>query len=157
MSIAVYINETSHVTPLIRWAVRAATSDRQDVLVIVPRRQKGSPKWDPLEKSEADDNEVFRAVFDQIASFDSEHVVLREEVSENLESSSMDRIVIETRELIAPNPSEALVDEVATLEISRLIIPSVTLTSESAADSSWTQRLFQHCLLYTSPSPRDRG
>ncbi len=159
MSIAVYINETSHVTPLIRWAVRAATSDRQDVLVIVPRRQKGSPKWDPLEKSEADDNEIFRAVFDQIASFDSEHVVLREEVSENLESSSMDRIVIETRELIAPNPSEALVDEVATLEISRLIIPSVTLTSESAADSSWTQRLFQQApcevmMVWGSP-PKD--
>ena len=143
MPIAVYINETRHVAPLIGWGIRSASADHNDLLVIVPRHQKGEAKWDPLEKSEADEHEIFKAVFDTIASYDSERVVLKEDVAENLESNSMDRIVVETRELIAPIPAEALVDQVKDLNLPRLIIPAGQLTSESDEDSSWTQRLFQ--------------
>ena len=142
MPIAVYINETRHVEPLIGWGIRSAIADHNDLLVIVPRRQKGEPKWDPLEKSEAEEHEIFQAVFDTIAKH-SDRVSLKQDVAENLESSSMDQIIVETRELIAPVPAEALVDKVAELNLTRLIIPAGQLTSDSDEDSSWTQRLFQ--------------
>jgi len=130
MSIAVYINETRHVEPLIGWGIRAASADHNDLLVIVPRRQKGEAKWDPLEKAEAEEHEIFQAVFDTISSY-SQRVVLKEDVADNLESGSMDKIVVETRELVAPVPAEALVDEVASLSLTRLIIPAGQLTSDT--------------------------
>ena len=61
MPITIYINETSQVERLINWGVRAATSEQHDLLVIVPRRQKGAPKWDPLLKEEAEEHEIFKA------------------------------------------------------------------------------------------------
>lgn len=158
MPIAVYINETRQVAPLIGWGIRSASADHNDLLVIVPRHQKGEAKWDPLEKSEADEHEIFKAVFDTLASYDAGRVVLKEDVAENLESNSMDRILVETRELIAPIPAEALVDQVKDLNLTRLIIPAGQLTSESDEDSSWAQRLFQQSpcevmMVWGSPPP----
>jgi len=110
MPITVYINETSQVERLINWGVRAATSEQHDLLVIVPRRQKGTAKWDPLLKAEAEEHEIFKAVFEVIGNMESDRVVLKEDVTEMIESADMGRIVIETRELVAPNPAEAFSD-----------------------------------------------
>ena len=123
MPIAIYINETSQVEQLINWGIRAAASEHDELLVIVPRRQKGSAKWDPLLKSEAEEHEIFKSVFDLIESNDK--VVLKEDIAEQREKINLEKIVVETRELVAPNPAESFVDMVESLESVRLIIPAV--------------------------------
>jgi len=128
-------------------------------LVIVPRRQKGTAKWDPLLKEEAEEHEIFQAVFDLIESCD--RTVLKEDIAEQREYADMEKIVIETRELVAPNPAEALVDMVESLETVRLILPAVNdLTSDEKA-ASWAQRLFMQApcetmMVWGSPPPLDK-
>ena len=159
MPIASYVNETSHVKPLINWGIRAATAEHDNLLVIVPRRQKGPPKWDPLLKEEASENEIFGAVFEFLA--DCERVVLKEDITEHRESSDMDRIVVETRELVAPNPAETFVDMAQTIESVRLILPAVNDLKTSNEDASWAQRLFMQApcetmMVWGSPPPLDK-
>jgi len=105
MPIAIYINETSQVEPLINWGIRAATCEQYELLLIVPRRQKGAPKWDPLLKNEAAEHEIFQAVFDFIESCD--RTVLKEDVDEQREYAEQGTIVVETRELVAPKSSRS--------------------------------------------------
>ena len=159
MPIAIYINETSQVEKLINWGIRAATSEHDELLVIVPRRQKGSAKWDPLLKSEAEEHEIFQAVFDQIDSCD--RVVLKEDVDEQREYADMEQVVVETRELVAPNPAEALVDMVETLDSVRLILPAVYDLKSNEEEASWAQRLFlqapcETMMVWGSPPPLDK-
>jgi uncharacterized hydrophobic protein (TIGR00271 family) len=142
MPITIYINEPSQVERLINWGIRSADAESHNLLLIVPRRQKGSVKWDPLLKEEADQHETFKAVFDVIAKLDPDRFVLKEDVTESLASSAMDRIIIETRELVAPNPAEAFVDLANTLDSVRLILPAGSLKSEGD-DEPWAQRLYQ--------------
>jgi uncharacterized hydrophobic protein (TIGR00271 family) len=159
MPIAIYVNETSHVEPLINWGIRAATAEHDDLLVIVPRRQKGSPKWDPLLKEEANENEIFAAVFEFLAN--CERVVLKEDIAENLESTDMDRIAVETRELVAPNPAEAFVNMAQTIEAVRLILPATNDLKSSSDDASWAQRLFMQApcetmMVWGCPPPLEK-
>lgn len=159
MPIAIYINETSQVESLINWGVRAATCEQYELLLIVPRRQKGAPKWDPLLKSEAEEHEIFQAVFDHIKSCD--RTVLKEDVSEKREYAEQGTIVIETRELVAPNPAEALVDMVHTLGSVRLILPAVNDLKQQENDASWAQRLFlqapcETMMVWGSPPPLEK-
>ena len=159
MPIAIYINETSQVESLINWGIRAATSEHDELLVIVPRRQKGSPKWDPLLKSEAEEHEIFKAVFDLIDACDK--VVLKEDVADNRESNDLEKIIVETRELVAPNPAESFVDMVETLESVRLILPAANDLQANEERASWAQRLFlqapcETMMVWGSPPPLDR-
>ena len=156
MPIAIYINETAHVEPLINWGIRAATSEHYELILIVPRRQKGSPKWDPLLKSEAEESEIFQAVFDYIASCD--RLVLKEDVEDKRDYADIKSIVIDTRELVAPNPSEALVDMIGSLDLVRLILPAVNDLKSDEKNASWAQRLFlqapcETMMVWGSPPP----
>lgn len=140
MPIAIYINETSQVESLINWGIRAAASEHYELLVIVPRRQKGSAKWDPLLKSEADDQDIFKVVFDAIERCD--RVVLKEDLEEKRDYHEMEQVIVETRELVAANPEEALVDMVGSLELVRLLLPAVNDLKSNSEEASWAQRLF---------------
>ena len=140
MPIAIYINETSQVEQLLNWGIRAATSEHDELLVIVPRRQKGSAKWDPLLKNEAEEHDIFQAVFDLIDGCDK--VVLKEDVADNRESNDLEKIIVETRELVAPNPAESFVDMVETLDSVRLILPASHGLHANEERASWAQRLF---------------
>ena len=156
MPITIYINETSQVERLINWGVRAATSEQHDLLVIVPRRQKGAPKWDPLLKEEAEEHEIFKAVFEQLEVCD--RVVLKEDVEEKRDYADQERIIVETRELVAPNPAESLVEMVETLESVRLIFPAVNDLKADDDGASWAQRLFlqapcETMMVWGSPPP----
>ena len=159
MPIAIYINETSQVESLINWGIRAAKSEHRDLLVIVPRRQKGAAKWDPLLKSEAEEHEIFQAVFDLIEGCD--HVILKEDITELRESADLGQIVVETRELVASNPAEALVDMVHSLASMRLILPAVNDLKADEQGASWAQRLFlqapcETMMVWGSPPPLDK-
>ena len=159
MPIAIYINETSQVEQLINWGIRAAASEHDELLVIVPRRQKGSPKWDPLLKAEAEEHEIFKSVFDLIESNDK--VVLKEDIAEQREKTDLEKIVVETRELVAPNPAESFVDMVESLESVRLIIPAVNDLQANEERASWAQRLFlqapcETMMVWGSPPPLDK-
>lgn len=159
MPIAIYINETSQVEKLINWGIRAAISEHDELLVIVPRRQKGSAKWDPLLKSEAEEHKIFQAVFDQINSCD--RVVLKEDIDEQRDYADMEHVVVETRELVAPNPAEALVDMVETLDSVRLILPAVYDLKANEEEASWAQRLFlqapcETMMVWGAPPPLDQ-
>ena len=158
MPVAIFINETAQVERMINWGVRAASAAHDDLLVIVPRRQKGAPKWDPLEKSEADQQETFKAVFDVIESYDSAIAVLKENVTENIDSQDMSRVIVETRELVASNPAEALIDMISTLGSVRLIIPATNDLKTDSEEASWAQRLFlqapcETMMVWGSPPP----
>ncbi|QEG21171.1 TIGR00341 family protein [Mariniblastus fucicola] len=162
MPIAVYINETSQVEPLVNWGIRAAISQlsqHYELLIIVPRRQKGSPKWDPLLHDEAGEHAIFQAVFDFLDGCD--RVVLKEHVAEHREAANLDKIVVETRELVAPNPAEAFVDMVETLDSVRLIIPAINDLKSQEQGASWAQRLFlqapcETMMVWGSPPPLDQ-
>ena len=131
----------------------------RDRLVIVPRRQKGSAKWDPLLKSEAEEHEIFKSVFDLIESNDK--VVLKEDIAEQREKINLEKIVVETRELVAPNPAESFVDMVESLESVRLIIPAVNDLQANEERASWAQRLFlqapcETMMVWGCPPPLDK-
>lgn len=159
MPIAIYINEAAQVESLINWGIRAATSEHQELLLIVPRRQKGTPKWDPLLKSEAEEHEIFQAVFDFIEGCD--RLVLKEDVADKRDYADHEKVVIETRELVAPNPAEALVDMVHTLDSVRLILPAVNDLKREEEGASWAQRLFMQApceamMVWGSPPPLEK-
>ena len=159
MPIAIYINETNQAERLINWGIRAATPEHDELLVIVPRRQKGQPKWDPLLKSEAEEHEIFQAVFDLIDACDS--VVLKEDIDQQLDYAGLEKIVVQTRELVAPNPAEALVDMVETLESVRLILPASNDLKANEDEASWAQRLYlqapcETMMVWGSPPPLDK-
>jgi uncharacterized hydrophobic protein (TIGR00271 family) len=159
MQIAIYINETSQVERMINWGIRAATAEHYDLLVIVPRRQTGAAKWDSLLKEEAEEHEIFQAVFSLLEACD--RVALKEDVAEQRDYAEMDRIVVETRELVAPNPAESLVDMVDSLESVRLILPAVNDLKSDDEGASWAQRLFlqapcETMMVWGSPPPLDK-
>jgi uncharacterized hydrophobic protein (TIGR00271 family) len=159
MQIAIFINETSQVERMINWGVRAATAEHYELLVIVPRRQKGTAKWDPLLKAEAEEHETFQAVFDFLDSCD--RVALKEDIDQQRDYAEMDRIVVETRELVAPNPAESLVEMVDSLESVRLILPAVNDLKSDDEGASWAQRLFlqapcETMMVWGSPPPLDK-
>lgn len=159
MPIAIYINETSQVESLINWGIRAAFSEHDELLVIVPRRQKGQPKWDPLLKNEAEEHEIFQSVFDLIENCDK--VVLKEDIAEQRDYANIEHVIVETRELVAPNPAEALVDMVESLDSVRLILPAVYDMKANEEEGSWAQRLFlqapcETMMVWGSPPPHDK-
>lgn len=144
MSIAIYVNSKADAECLIGWGVRFAAAEHSDLLIVVPRRQKGPAKWDPLERCEAEQSELYQTVFDLLADQDPEKVVLKEDIAEGGEASDMDRILVETRELVATNPQTSFVEKVATLNISTLIVPALESVKSQSDEGNWTQQLFDN-------------
>jgi len=121
MSVAVYINNASEAHALVSWGIRFA----------------------PLMLDERDQNEIFEAVFTSIETHSTDHVVLKEKIAAGYASSDHDRVLIETREIVATNPEEAFVQNVPSMEIKTLILPAVADIQISSGPASWAQQLFE--------------
>ena len=145
MTVAVFVSNESDAASLIPWGVRFACAEHTELLIVCPRKSKGKRGWDPLEISEKDDNSLFRTVFDILEHQDAERVVLKQAIAAGSESSDLDRIAIETRELIAPNPEQAFTEEIHNLGVRTLLLPAHEQTKGAKADElAWNQKLFLH-------------
>ena len=143
MTVAVFVTSESDAACLIPWGVHFAQADHTELLVVCPRKSKGKRGWDPLEISEKDDNALFKTVFDILDHLDPERVVLKQAIADGIESTDLDRIAIETRELIAPNPEQAFVEEVGGLDVRMLLLPAHQPVKGSNEDAmQWSQKLF---------------
>lgn len=107
MTVAVFVENESDAKCLIQWGVDFAAADHTDLLIVVPRKSKGKQAWEPLERSRRDDNPLVKSVYDSLQQQDDEQIVFKEDIATGTESSELDRIAIETRELIAPDPAQA--------------------------------------------------
>ena len=142
MSVAVYINNASEAYALVSWGIRIAHADSTGLLIVVPRRQKQDPaKFDPLLLDERDQNEIFEAVFTAIETHPSDHVVLTEKIAAGY--SDIDRVLIETREIVATNPEDAFVQNVGSMDVKTLILPAVEDIQTSSARAGWAQQLYE--------------
>ena len=144
MSVAIYINKASEANALVSWGIRFAHADFTSLLIVVPRRQKQDPaKFDPLMLDERDQNEIFEAVFTAIETHSTDHVVLKEKITAGYASSDHDRVLIETREIVATNPEDAFVQNVSSMEIKTLILPAVEDIQTSSETAGWAQQLYE--------------
>ena len=143
MTVAIYVASESDAACLIPWGVRFADADHTELLIVCPRKSKGKRGWDPLQIHEKDENPVFRSVFETLSHQDPERVVLKELIGEGTESSDLDRVAIETRELVATHPEEAFVEEIGGLDVSVLLLPAHEPAKTSKpSEMFWAQRLF---------------
>lgn len=148
MTVAVFVASKSDAVTLIPWGVQFALSDHAELLIVCPRKSKGKRGWDALELSEKDDNSLFRAVFDVLEQQDPERVVMKAAIAEGSESTDLDRVAIETRELIATSPPEAFVEEIERLDVDLVLLPALEFVKGSnERDMLWHQKLFTtaHC------------
>jgi len=144
MSVAVYISQASEAHALVSWGIRFARADMTNLIVVVPRRQKqAEPKFDLLELSERGEAEVFNAVFESIESHSRDEVVLKEQIAAGIASSDHDRVLIETLELVAQQPEDAFVQEIAKMDITKLILPVAAEIKPNSAEAAWAQRLYE--------------
>ena len=145
MTVAVFVSSESDAASLIPWGVQFACAEHSQLLIVCPRKSKGKRGWDPLETSEKDDNALFRTVFEILEQQDQSKIVLKQDIASGVESSDLDRVAIETRELIAPNPEEAFVEEIHNLDVNTLLLPAhepVRVAKDE--EMAWTQQLFIH-------------
>lgn len=145
MTVAVFVSSESDAASLIPWGVQFAIAEHSQLLIVCPRKSKGKRGWDPLETSEKDENALFRTVFAILDQQDKSKVVLKQDIDSGIESSDLDRVAIETQELIAPNPEEAFVEEIHKLDVNTLLLPGhepVKVAKDE--DLVWTQKLFAH-------------
>jgi len=143
MSVAVFVANEADAACLIPWGVHFACAEHAELLIVCPRKSKGKRGWDPLEVSEKDDNALFKTVFEILSHQDHEKVVLKQDIAAGIEPSDLNRIAIETRELIAPNPEEAFVEEIKDLGVGTLLVPAQEpIKSGSQEEMAWAHRLF---------------
>ena len=143
MTVAVFVNTESDAAYLIPWGVHFAHADHTELLIVCPRKSKGKFGWDPLEVSEKNDNSLYRTVFEILGNLDSEQVVLKQSIGEGVESSDMDRVAIETREMVAPCPEDAFVQEIDSLGVRMLLLPAhEPIQGVKEEEMPWAQKLF---------------
>ena len=142
MTVAVFVENESDAKCLIQWGVNFAAADHTELLVVVPRRSKGKQAWKPLERSRQEDNPLVKSVYDVLLEQDNDQIVLKEDIAAGVESSELDRIAIEPRELIAPDPAQAFVEEVEDLNITLLLLPARQPVLTPGVAEPWHQRLF---------------
>jgi uncharacterized hydrophobic protein (TIGR00271 family) len=144
MTVAVFVTNESEAASLIPWGIRFARAGHTDLLVVCPRKSKGKRGWDTLDASEKEDNSLYRSVFDILEHQDPEQVVLKQAITNGDESTDLDRVMIETKELVAPSPENAFVEEIAGLDVRLLLLPSHAPASNVHEDEMlWHQKLFQ--------------
>ena len=143
MTVAIFVTSESDAASLIPWGVHFASADHTELLIVCPRKSKGKRGWDPLEVSEKEENALFRAVFDVLEQLDPERIVMKEAIAGGTELTDLNRVAIETRELIATSPEEAFVEEIKELDVQLVLLPSFEPVKVShERDMIWQQKLF---------------
>ena len=145
MTVAIFVSSEADAASLIPWGVQFACAEHTQLLIVCPRKSKGKRGWDPLETSEKDDSPLYRAVFEVLGQQDQSKIVLKQDIASGIESSDLDRVAIETRELIAPDPEKAFVEEIHNLDVSTLLLPAhEPVRVAKGEEIAWTQQLFTH-------------
>ena len=145
MTVAVFVSSEPDAASLIPWGVQFACAEHTQLLIVCPRKSKGKRGWDPLETSEKDENPLFRRIYDTLDQQDQSKIVLKQDIAAGTESSDLDRVAVETLELIAPHPEEAFVEEIHKLDVSTLLLPAhEPVRVAKGEEMAWTQQLFNH-------------
>jgi uncharacterized hydrophobic protein (TIGR00271 family) len=144
MTVAVFITSESDAACLIPWGVHFAIVDHTDLLIVCPKKSKGKRAWEKLEVSDKDSRALYQSVFSELNKLDPNRVVMKEAIADGGESSDMDRVAIETRELVAAAPEDAFVEEVGNLDVRLVLLPAFApVKGSSETDMNWHQKVFR--------------
>ncbi len=141
MTVAIYVTNQTDATTLIPWGVRFAHADHTDLLIVSPKRSKGKQVWNELSDDSADDNSLNRCIFETVDLLDQTKIVLKKDIASGDQDSDHDRVVIEMRQLVAPNPEIAFTSEVAGLDVTLLLVSAHHL-EQSNSEERWCRELF---------------
>lgn len=144
MTVAVFITSESDASCLIPWGVHFAVADHTDLLIVCPRKSKGKRGWGKIEVSEKDGRSLYQSVFTELEKIDQSRVVMKEAIADGDESTDMDRVAIETRELVAAAPEDAFVEEVGNLDVGLVLLPAFApVKGSKETDLRWHQKVFR--------------
>ncbi len=144
MTVAVFITSESDASCLIPWGVHFALADHTDLLIVCPRKSKGKRAWEKLEVSEKDGRSLYQSVFSELEKIDPRRVVMKEAIADGGESTDMDRVAIETRELVATAPEDAFVEEIGNLDVRLVLLPAFApVKGSNEIDMRWHQKVFR--------------
>ena len=144
MTVAVFITSESDASCLIPWGIHFALADHTDLLIVCPRKSKGKRAWKNLEFSEKEGRSLYQSVFAELEKIDPSRVVMKEAIADGEESTDMDRVAIETRELIATAPEDAFVEEIDNLDVRLVLLPAFApVKGSNETDMRWHQKVFR--------------
>ena len=144
MTVAVFITSESDASCLIPWGVHFASVDHTDLLIVCPKKSKGKRAWEKLEVSEKEGHSLYQSVFAELEKMDPRRVVMKEAIADGEESTDMDRVAIETRELVATAPEDAFVEEIGNLDVRLVLLPAFTpVKGSNETDMRWHQKVFR--------------
>ena len=144
MTVAVFITSESDASCLIPWGIHFALADHTDLLIVCPRKSKGKRAWENLEVSEKEGRSLYQSVFAELEKIDPSRVVMKEAIADGEESTDMDRVAIETRELIATAPEDAFVEEIDNLDVRLVLLPAFApVKGSNEIDMRWHQKVFR--------------
>ena len=144
MTVAVFIASESDASCLIPWGVHFAVADHTDLLIVCPRKSKGKRGWGKIAVSEKDGRSLYHSVFTELEKIDQSRVVMKEAIAEGDESTDMDRVAIEIRELVATAPEDAFVEEVGNLDVGLVLLPAFApVKGSKETDLRWHQKVFR--------------
>lgn len=144
MTVAVFITSESDASCLIPWGIHFALADHTDLLIVCPRKSKGKRAWKNLEVSEKEGRSLYQSVFAELEKIDPSRVVMKEAIADGEESTDMDRVAIETRELIATAPEDAFVEEIDNLDVRLVLLPAFApVKGSNETDVRWHQKVFR--------------
>ncbi len=144
MTVAVFIASESDASCLIPWGVHFASVDHTDLLIVCPKKSKGKRAWEKLEVSEKEGHSLYQSVFAELEKMDPRRVVMKEAIADGEESTDMDRVAIETRELVATAPEDAFVEEIGNLDVRLVLLPAFTpVKGSNETDMRWHQKVFR--------------
>ena len=145
MTVAAYVTKEADASTLISWGVRFARADHTDLLVISTKRSKGKTGWEDVRVNDSEENPLRASIFKAVASQNQDNVVLKQDISEGVESSDMDRVAIEIREFHAPAPEQAIVEELRNqIKITLLLLPVQQPARQAGVSKSLVRDLFDH-------------
>ena len=142
MTVAVFVNNESDAASLIPWGIQLAASSASEVLVVCARKSKGKRGWENIESADTSDNVLQRSLQEILAEQSQGQFVLKQNVTNDTPAEA---VVIEMRELIAPQPEEALVEEIQKLNV-QLILLCQSQYEQSGKDGGgkgWVQQIVE--------------
>ena len=142
MTVALYVTNEKDANNMIPWGIRYAYADHTDLLIVCPRRSKGKHGWADLERGSADASPLHQSVFAVLAEQDSAKVLLKQDVAAGAEEPDLVRVLVDVRELTANHPEQAFAEEVASLDVTLLLLPAHEPRRTSPSEQSWGQELY---------------
>ncbi|MGB1930140.1 MAG: DUF389 domain-containing protein [Mariniblastus sp.] len=144
MTVAVFITSESDAACLIPWGIHFALADHTDLLIVCPRKSKGKRAWEKLELSANAGRSLYQSVFAELEKIDPRRVVMKDAIADGDESTDMDRVAIETRELVATAPEDAFVEEIDNLDVRLVLLPAFApVKGSNETDIRWYQKVFR--------------